>query len=67
MACEGKRVIMAAMTLMVYKIHEDGRKTVTVPKYEVGGEHDPERLQFDAVRFPPCSCPEHRARKAARR
>ncbi|MCZ4509803.1 hypothetical protein O3Q52_16685 [Streptomyces sp. ActVer] len=46
------------MTIQVYKIHKDGRRTEIVPRYEVG-TGDPERLQMD-LGYPPCRCPHHR-------
>jgi hypothetical protein len=57
---------MAVMTVHVYRIDKEGRRTEIVPRYEVGAE-DPERLQPDMLGYPPCTCPRCRARKAVRR
>ncbi|MER5944159.1 hypothetical protein ABT121_43540 [Streptomyces sp. NPDC001928] len=48
------------MTIEVYKIDQDGRRTEVVPRYEVG-TGDPERLQPDDLGYPPCTCPRCRA------
>ncbi|MFE9763823.1 hypothetical protein ACFYPC_04690 [Streptomyces sp. NPDC005808] len=53
------------MTIQVYKIDKNGRRTEIVPRYEVGGDADPERLQMD-LGYPPCRCPRHRGAKVAR-
>jgi hypothetical protein len=50
------------MTIEVYKIEQDGRRTDLVPRYEVG-TGDPERLQDDVIAYPPCCCPRHRGAK----
>lgn len=55
-----------AMTLEVYRIDRNGRRTPIVPRYEVG-TGDPERLQPDALMYPPCICARCRARKAVTR
>ncbi|MFI1480531.1 hypothetical protein [Streptomyces sp. NPDC020747] len=52
------------MTIEVYKIDRDGRRTDLVPRYEVGAG-DPERLQDSVIAYPPCRCPEHRGAKVA--
>ena len=53
------------MTIGVYKVDKDGRKTETVPRYEVE-PGDPERLQENAIGYPPCACSQCRTRNAAR-
>ncbi|WP_192582885.1 hypothetical protein [Streptomyces albicerus] len=53
------------MTIEVYKIDRDGRRTDLVPRYEVDAG-DPERLQPDTVGFPRCSCPRCRTPQAVR-
>lgn len=54
------------MTIEVYKIDKNGRRTDLVPRYEVGAG-DPERLQDDVIGYPPCQRPEHRGAKAVAR